>query len=664
MKICDWVLESGHWHIEQKAIVLRRWTHGLIPEILSLDTTPVWLRLWHVPLELYSQQWLSYLASALGKPLYTDRTTTLKICVDIAASFTLPISVLVDLGDGNIVDIEEKCFRKGVAQTNVGTKDGDALNSSSGTLDVDIGYDGGSVIYEDNVVQTNVVQPVGQGIKPMEIEDGINPVGAVGSSAVVSNNVVSIKSTVCIPCVEVEPIDIIVPVEVPIVNEGLLGSNKFEVLVNKAVEHEGVVLPLQKVAGGVAKLLNQLKPKPKGLGPGRCNDPLKHNRIVTMVRNLKIGVLCLLETRVKENNAMTIIREYGFFFEVSDNLMCNGREEMKRLWHDLFEFKVVVGGSPWGIAGDFNIISCSQESSDFDGSQSITGAMHEFLNCREDIDVVDHSSSGPLFTWCNRREDALLVRKLDMFIVNQAWLEVFSDATVEFLSPNCSDHCPSYLILKSDLVRLLRPFKFFNFWLDHPGFMKIVGDSWLLHVFGNHLHILFTKLKRLKPILKQFNKEVFGEISKKVQAKQIELSNVQKLVLATHSADFIVSEKKVAGELIELSKSEEKKLKVYHKANTIHSLQDRNGVRLDTFEAISREFIQLFSESLGAVDSNVKVLSDDLLREILDTELSLEIHNHLVAPVTQKEIKDVLFSMNGNKALRPDGFPAKFFQAT
>ncbi|KAK8718227.1 hypothetical protein V6N13_045470 [Hibiscus sabdariffa] len=103
------------------------------------------------------------------------------------------------------------------------------------------------------------------------------------------------------------------------------------------------------------------------------------------------------------------------------------------------------------------------------------------------------------------------------------------------------------------------------------------------------------------------------------------------------------------------------KLKVHHKANTIHSLQDRNGVRLSTFEAILEEFIQFFYESLEAVVSNVEVFPDDLLREILDTELSAEMQNHLVALVTKKEIKDVLFSMNGNKAPEPDGFSAKFF---
>ncbi|KAK9013677.1 hypothetical protein V6N11_041678 [Hibiscus sabdariffa] len=99
----------------------------------------------------------------------------------------------------------------------------------------------------------------------------------------------------------------------------------------------------------------------------------------------------------------------------------------------------------------------------------------------------------------------------------------------------------------------------------------------------------------------------------------------------------------------------------HHKFDYREGLHQMNGVRLSTFEAILEEFIQFFYESLEAVVSNVEVFPDDLLREILDTELSAEMQNHLVALVTKKEIKDVLFSMNGNKAPEPDGFSAKFF---
>ncbi|GKG20243.1 hypothetical protein Tco_0380044, partial [Tanacetum coccineum] len=36
--------------------------------------------------------------------------------------------------------------------------------------------------------------------------------------------------------------------------------------------------------------------------------------------------------------------------------------------------------------------------------------------------------------------------------------------------------------------------------------------------------------------------------------------------------------------------------------------------------------------------------------------------NYMVRPVTDKEIKDAMFSINDNKAPGPDGFSAKFFK--
>ncbi|KAK8556125.1 hypothetical protein V6N13_070194 [Hibiscus sabdariffa] len=84
----------------------------MIPEIVNLDVAPVWVKLWHVPLELFSQQGLGYLASALGKPLYTDRSTALKlqlefakVCIEVEANFSMPSSITVDLGYGNYVEV-------------------------------------------------------------------------------------------------------------------------------------------------------------------------------------------------------------------------------------------------------------------------------------------------------------------------------------------------------------------------------------------------------------------------------------------------------------------------------------------------------------------------------------------------------------------------------
>ncbi|KAK8547001.1 hypothetical protein V6N13_099746 [Hibiscus sabdariffa] len=159
----------------------------------------------------------------------------------------------------------------------------------------------------------------------------------------------------------------------------------------------------------------------------------------------------------------------------------------------------------------------------------------------------------------------------------------------------------------------------------------------------------------------------------RVAAAGIELENIQKLLLSNPSGELIAREKEVAGELKVLSIAEEKffrqksrvqyinegdentafffgKVKLQQKANSVCSVYSRQGAKLDTFEAISNEFIQFFIDPLGTTNDHVVQFSDDLLKQILRVELSAEMQDSLVAPITHKEIKDVLFSMNGNKA--------------
>ncbi|KAK8675274.1 hypothetical protein V6N13_033343 [Hibiscus sabdariffa] len=110
-RVRDWVLESGPWYFQHRAIILRKWMPGMMLDVLRLDSASVWVKLCYVPLELYSQQGLGYIASALGKPLYTDRATTLKnqleyakVCIEVGAKDDISDSVLVEIGDGRSVN--------------------------------------------------------------------------------------------------------------------------------------------------------------------------------------------------------------------------------------------------------------------------------------------------------------------------------------------------------------------------------------------------------------------------------------------------------------------------------------------------------------------------------------------------------------------------------
>ncbi|KAK8669434.1 hypothetical protein V6N13_106865 [Hibiscus sabdariffa] len=72
-------------------------------------------------------------------------------------------------------------------------------------------------------------------------------------------------------------------------------------------------------------------------------------------------------------------------------------------------------------------------------------------------------------------------------------------------------------------------------------------------------------------------------------------------------------------------------------------LKDSQGHKLESFETISNELINHFVGSLGAIDENVEVVQDNLLKEVLGVELTVDMKKRLVSPVTNKEIKDVVF---------------------
>ncbi|KAK8648745.1 hypothetical protein V6N13_129488 [Hibiscus sabdariffa] len=394
----------------------KQWSNALIGNFLGKSPTisvfqrtadrlwgrEGWIKLWHVPLELYSQTGLGYIACALGKPLYTDRGTLAKqslefakICVELDAKFVLLESVTVDLGMGRTVDISVDVAKEVDAVKVVGSSSND----------------------------------VG--------------VAVVGSFGVGSGS------------------------------GQLASSNRFDDLCSVAEGQEAPVVSPRKqriAAGGVADLMEQLKPKGKVGQKKRGKGVQKSLNVETRVRIENVGAIVASKFRgwnfinnygdasggriwilsrnswqvdIIRSSAQVVhclLRQGDVSFFLSVVYGSNGREERRELWRTLVDVKRSVGDCPWALAGDFNITFSPQESSDYNGSQRITGAMQEFLDCKDELDVVDHSYTGSLFTWCNCREEGLLSRKLDRILVNQSWFTKFPSALVVFRLPDCSDH--------------------------------------------------------------------------------------------------------------------------------------------------------------------------------------------------------------------------------
>lgn len=169
---------------------------------------------------------------------------------------------------------------------------------------------------------------------------------------------------------------------------------------------------------------------------------------------------------------------------------CHGRRES--LWADLLSCASAFRGSPWLVFGDFNAIRKQNER--VGGSRDWPNWMDSLDECIIEADLDDFKFGGHFFTWSNRREEGPILRKLDRALVNSEWDSRFSGSEATFLPPGVSDHSP-VVVKVAEMPRSRKPFRFFNFWADHPGFLPLVREVWLEDIQGSPMFQLCSKLK-------------------------------------------------------------------------------------------------------------------------------------------------------------------------
>ncbi|KAL0439673.1 UNVERIFIED_CONTAM: hypothetical protein Slati_2450300 [Sesamum latifolium] len=104
------VIEGGPWLFHRQAIVLQKWEPGMILRKLQHQQVPVWIKLRHLPVELWTNEGLSTVASGIGKPLYPDAITRActrldfaRVCImlDIGSKLPKHIVIMVPHEDGS-----------------------------------------------------------------------------------------------------------------------------------------------------------------------------------------------------------------------------------------------------------------------------------------------------------------------------------------------------------------------------------------------------------------------------------------------------------------------------------------------------------------------------------------------------------------------------------
>ncbi|XP_050229117.1 uncharacterized protein LOC126678259 [Mercurialis annua] len=370
------------------------------------------------------------------------------------------------------------------------------------------------------------------------------------------------------------------------------------------------------------------------------------NLVVIQISNVTYSAQCIHCDVKWEDNELFWSVAYG----------SNDEHTRKDLWRKLKNFRSHNKGA-WLVMGDFNAISNAGEK--IGGNDSFEHSGEEFLQCINDCNLSELKKSGCEFTWTNNQAgEARIWRKLDRALINYEWLDRYGDSDYVALNTGVSDHSPLIVSINKK-------------------------EAWNMEVAGCAMFRLVQKLKNLKTRLKDLNLNHFSGISLKVKESRKLLeelqNNLQKNPL---NEDLLLEERAVSIHYRNCLCAEEKFLKqksriswlklgdsnnkFFHNSvkvrrcrNRITNLIDANGNELKSQEDISSAMVDFYEKLFGK--SNQRMHIDP---NIIDRGPKLGENDFIsfVLEVTSEEIKNAMFSINGEKAPWPDGYSSLFFQ--
>lgn len=110
---------------------------------------------------------------------------------------------------------------------------------------------------------------------------------------------------------------------------------------------------------------------------------------------------------------------------------------------------------------------------------------------------------------------------------NDKWFADFPDASVPFVPERTFDHFPAILAFEGQKSFGRKPFRYYNMWSLDPYSKQRIEESWVGQVHGVPMFTVVQKLKRLKKVFRNIDKEKFSDIEKEEQKCLQELKSCQ-----------------------------------------------------------------------------------------------------------------------------------------
>ncbi|KAK4383941.1 hypothetical protein Sango_3106200 [Sesamum angolense] len=407
------VIEGGPWLYLGQPIVLQKWEPGMVLRKLKHTEVPVWIKLRHLPVELWTTEGLSTVASGIGRPLYPDTITRActrldfaRVCIMLNVSSKLPKHVVIMMP--NELGGESACKYEGMPsfQTNEACGCDLCEETSAPTPaapELKFSEQGQADLVPEEIHPETETDRVGE---------EMSEYGKDKSDDIVLFNAFDVLRETNDDA-----------------DEPRGGTTKLQSdLVSEFRLHFIALLETRVMQSNVTRIQSGVLSRWQWFvdyaGPGNRIWIAWNDELID-VEFLNVGsqfVHCrILIHELHETILITVV--YG----------ANEVSARRELWQGLIELAVTVGNMPWLVGGDFNAVLDMSE----------TG-------------LLSMPMQGERFTWHNRSLDGRsLWKRLDRLLVNDVWMDRWPNLFYTCLTPRTSDHSP--LVLKGDCRNMQHP---------------------------------------------------------------------------------------------------------------------------------------------------------------------------------------------------------------
>ncbi|KAJ9561162.1 LOW QUALITY PROTEIN: hypothetical protein OSB04_006322 [Centaurea solstitialis] len=343
--------------------------------------------------------------------------------------------------------------------------------------------------------------------------------------------------------------------------------------------------------------------------------------------------------------------------------------------------KRVEKGSRGGVGclrgiGDFNEVRTTNKRRGSTFDQRGAKAFNDFIS---EAGLLDLQLGGRKYTWMNA--SCTKSSKLDRFLVNSKFLDLWPASSSLALPRVLSNHCPIILDTKSADFGPI-PFKFFNSWLANQELDDLVKRKWEAHRpefdVPSKIERLSRKLRHLKATIITWRKDVNKAMDIEAEELKKKIAAIDLLADTGHIDDTMVKERvnfttrledTIAAKVSDLKQKAKLKWLIhgdenssfYHgivnqklKSTRIHGLNingiwvtDPNKIKVSAQAFFEQKFEERYKLRPTLKSSFFRILSEK---------------NELEVPFSEQEVKNAVWSCGHNKAPGPDGFTFEFLR--